>query len=578
MGSMQSDYFPPPHDFDPPSNLRPSLYGWVNTSETGYQIDEIPSGVKKPLRVIVVGAGASGISFAKFAKDRLENVDVTIYDKNEDVGGTWIENVYPGVACDIPSVTYQFAWEPRGPEILQYFLDVTHKYNLRKYFKLKHSIEKAEWDDGISKWKIDVTDLEAGTSFQDECDIFINASGILNYWKWPDIKGLDRYQGNLAHTAAYPAGLDLNGKRVAVVGTGSSGIQLITKIQPQVGKLYTWIRSPTWMTAGFAQKHAGPDGGNFEYSEETKKKFADDPNWYLKYRKSIETELSDFMFVHRNTPANHEAYKYALKDMKKRLVSRPDLMDTLVPKTFSVGCRRPTPGNGYLEALISPNVSIYLAESLMELTEHGFKDPNGHEVQVDVIIFATGFDTTWVSRFPIIANGKNLQDICTEKPLGYFGVAAPEMPNYLTYYGPYGPTGVGSVLPMIERMTRYHLLWIEKMQIERIRSFTPKRQAVEEYSEHADLWHQRTVWSERCRSWMKGGELDGNVLLYPGTRTQQMELLSSLRPEDFNITYRSTNRWNWLGNGYAMRDVDGKDLTWYLGLVDGIDKQRDYAL
>lgn len=95
MGSMQSDYFPPPHDFDPPSNLRPSLYGWVNTSETGYQIDEIPSGVKKPLRVIVVGAGASGISFAKFAKDRLENVDVTIYDKNEDVGGTWIENVYP---------------------------------------------------------------------------------------------------------------------------------------------------------------------------------------------------------------------------------------------------------------------------------------------------------------------------------------------------------------------------------------------------------------------------------------------------------------------------------------------------
>lgn len=189
-----------------------------------------------------------------------------------------------------------------------------------------------------------------------------------------------------------------------------------------------------------------------------------------------------------------------------------------------------------------------MANALTEITEQGFKDPDGNEQEVDVIIFATGFDTSWVPRFPIIAHGKNLQDVYAEKPLGYLGVAAPEMPNYLTFYGPYGPTGEylhdyfnatkphcwldgswfhrelvitealarfafgrsdkestagqGSVLPMIEFMSRYHIQWIEKMQIERLRSFAPKRKVVDEYGEHSDLWHERTVWSERCRSWV----------------------------------------------------------------------------
>lgn len=132
----------------------------------------------------------------------------------------------------------------------------------------------------------------------------------------------------MAHTAAYPVGLDLKDKRVAVVGTGSSGIQLITKIQPQVKKLFTWIRTPTWMTAGYAQAHAGPDGGNFQClcltkqtkleilltncpsdSEEMRRKFVEDPDWYLKYRKTIEYEMSDFMLVHKNTPLLNSANK-----------------------------------------------------------------------------------------------------------------------------------------------------------------------------------------------------------------------------------------------------------------------------
>ncbi|KEF56739.1 uncharacterized protein A1O9_06929 [Exophiala aquamarina CBS 119918] len=572
MGSIQESAGrepTPPYDFDPPSKERPAIYGWENTSSSGYKIDEVPSGLKRPLRVVVVGAGAAGINFAKFAQDRLENVNLTVYDRNKEVGGTWTENVYPGCACDIPSVTYQYTWEPKvwskyyseAPEILQYFVDITHKYGLRKYIKLQHTIDKAEWDDQLGKWNLHITSLEESRSFHDQCDVLINAGGILNYWKWPNVKGIEKYKGIKAHTAAYPKDLDLKGKRVAVVGTGSSGIQLITKLQPQVEKLYTWIRTPTWMTAGYAQAHAGPDGGNFEYPEEMRKRFAEDPEWYLKYRKTIEYEMSDFMFVHKNTPALNAANKFALADMQRRLASRPDLMHTLIPKVFPLGCRRPTPGNGYLEALISKNVSVFLAEALDEITEEGFKDPSGNEIQVDALLFATGFDTTWVPRFPIISYGSNLQDVYAEDPLGYFGVAAPEVPNYLTFYGPYGPAGQGSVLPMIEFMSRYHMQWIEKLQTERIKSFAPKRAVVDEYGAHADVWHKRTM-------------------IYSGVTHVgcSMELISSLRPEDFNITYQCKNRWNFLGNGFTQRDVNGKDITWYMGLVDGIDKQRDYVV
>jgi len=154
------------------------------------------------------------------------------------------------------------------------------------------------------------------------------------------------------------------------------------------------------------------------------------------------------------------------------------------------------------------------------MREHAFIDPDGNEQEVDVVILATGFNTTWVPRFPIVANGKNLQDIYRQKSLGYLGLTAPYMPNYFTFYGPYGPLGQGSVLPMLECMTRYIIQVVEKMQIEHIRSITPKIEVIDDYGEHTDVWQKRMVWDAPCRSWMKGGMLDGKVMLYCGTRAQ----------------------------------------------------------
>ncbi|KAM3417956.1 hypothetical protein BST61_g6168 [Cercospora zeina] len=566
---------------------KPKLYGWKTTNDRGYTIQEDFSGQHRRIKVICAGAGASGICLAKYIQDDAENVDLVIYEKNEDIGGTWLENRYPGVACDIPSVIYQYIWNPEvwssyysgGAEIQSYFKNTVKKFNLGHFIKLRHRVDHAEWQEADGRWKIKITDLATGNQFVDEAEVFVNAMGFLNNWHMPRIDGLDTFSGVIAHTANYPDGLSLENKRVAVVGNGSSGIQITAEIQPYVDHLYTWVRSPTWMTPGFAQKWAGKDGGNFKYSEEQKAVMRDDREQYLKYRKNVETEMvSRFAGFHRNSPESTGAGDYARNQMEKKLVGDQSLAEALIPKQFPVGCKRPTPGTGYLEALTQPNVTTFTGSGLERVTAKGFLSPDGKEHEVDVIICATGFDTSWVPRFPIVANGVNLQDIYREKPVGYLGVAAPRMPNYMTVYGPYGPLGQGSAMPMIDVFIKYILQMIEHIQLEDVKSVTPKQTVIDQYAEHADLFNDRTVWNAPCRSWFKGNKIEGRIMLHPGTRNQYMLLMHKCRLQDYDIEYRSPNMWNWLGNGYSTRDISGQDLTWYLGTLDDEDRQREWEV
>lgn len=188
----------------------------------------------------------------------------------------------------------------------------------------------------------------------------------------------------------------------------------------------------------------------------------------------------------------------------------------------------------------------------------------------------TGFNTSWVPRFPIVANGINLQDLYRDKPIGYLGVAAPQMPNYLTIYGPYGPLGQGSAMPVIDAFIKYIIQIIQHVQEQDIKSITPKQLVIDQYAEHADLFNERTVYNGVCRSWFKGNKLDGRIMLHPGTRNQYLMLMAKPRLQDYDFEYRSLNMWNWLGNGASTRDYDGGDLTWYLGVTDDQDRQTTY--
>jgi cation diffusion facilitator CzcD-associated flavoprotein CzcO len=254
-------------------NLNVRDQGPPEQDQYGYKIREQPMGTKRRIKVIIMGAGASSLNFFKKAEEQMQNVDIVCYEKNHDIGGTWLENRYPGCACDIPSGNYQFSWKLKlwshyysyAPEIWEYLKDIERENNfISKYVKLRHQVKHVEWDGNAGLWRLKIFDLEKKEIIEDSAEFFINAGGVLNNWKMPDIPGLTEFKGKIMHSANYEEGYDLSGKRVAVIGAGSSGVQIVAAIQKKVNKLYHWIRSPIWITAGFAQTFAAKNGANFK--------------------------------------------------------------------------------------------------------------------------------------------------------------------------------------------------------------------------------------------------------------------------------------------------------------------------
>jgi hypothetical protein len=433
------------------------------------------------------------------------------------------------------------------------------------------------------------------------------------------------------HSAAYEEGYDLRDKKVAVVGAGSSGVQIVANIQPIVKQLYHWIRSPIWITAGFAQTWAGQDGANFEYTPEQRKFLAENPHKYLEYRKQIENELNQrFKFIIKGSQEAKDAREFSHKQMARKLNGDERLCDQIIPQNFNPGCRRPTPAPGYLEALVAPNATVF-TEAIHKFTPTGFLDQSGTEHACDVVICATGFDTSWLPRFPFRAHGRDIRDLWNARDgvTSYLSVATPTFPNAFSYCGPYGPLGHGSFMPLIEKWTLYMFDVIRKGQEENIKSFTPKMGPCRQFRQHADLFLKRTAWTSPCRSWFKQGKEDGQAAIYPGSeytysgrvkcdgelivvvflrglgRLHFLHLLDRPRYEDYEIEYWDDNMFAFLGNGeqhfsiicrhvsylcsmvtdhdffhlgFDTREFDGRDITNYLGILDeqGRDVQPQY--
>ncbi|KAI1630479.1 cyclohexanone monooxygenase [Exophiala viscosa] len=550
-----------------------SLSGYYEEADTGYKITEERLGTPRRLRVVMVGAGASGLNMARHMELHMENYELMIYEKNADVGGTWYENKYPGCACDIPSHNYQFTWESNpnwsnfystSQEILKYFKEIADKYALYKYIKLNHYVHDAKWDEEAGIWNVKVKDSTTGAIVEDWGHIFINGCGILNNWKWPSIPGLKSFKGALIHSAAWDDSHNLNGKDVAVLGCGSSGVQIIPTIQPDVKSLTTFVRTPTWITAGFAQNHAGPGGSNFAFSDKQKQEFRDDPKKYLEYRKSIESELNHrFKLVIMGSQEQEEARLFSINEMKTKLGYDDRLAKAMIPD-FGVACRRPTPGNGYLESLTADNVRVVI-DHIQEVVPEGIKLTTGEILKIDAFICATGFDISFFPRFKVTGrNGTVLSEQWADKPEAYLSVATNNFPNYFMFLGPNSPVGHGSVLPIIEHNTKYLINFMKKIQTQNIKSVSPKVEAIRDFNIHITEFMKRTAWATPCRSWFKNGTVDGPIVaLHPGGRIHWFHMLTDIRYEDFDFTYMTNNRFQYLGDGFSTKETVGKDNAWY---------------
>ncbi|KAF7770364.1 hypothetical protein Agabi119p4_6338 [Agaricus bisporus var. burnettii] len=522
---------------------------------------------QRHLKVIGIGAGASGLLFAYKLQRSFENFDLTLYDKNADVGGTWFENKYPGCACDIAAHAYVWSFEPNpnwsstyagSDEIQEYFVRFADKYDIRKYCQFGKLVSRAEWDNERGHWNIEVTDLETGRVISDWCHILLNAAGVLNAWKWPDVPGIKEFEGKLLHTAKYDRNVDLTGKTVALIGTGSSAIQVLPSILPTVKKVISFNRSATYVfpTQGFQQRH---------YTDEEKRIFAADPKKLEEHRRELDSSINSLYSIFIRDSPMQKAMTAEMRGAMAMVIKGSGLEDQIIPK-YGVGCRRITPGVGYLEALVDPKTEV-VSSGVKAITRKGCLSEEGKEYEVDVIICATGFDTSYLPRFPILGmNRESLAEAWKDEPKNYFGIAAPGFPNYFMLIGPNSPIGNGPVLIGIEAQIDYILKLINRYQTENIHSISPRLDAVEEFMTFKDAYMKGTVWEQNCRSWYKNGSASEKVTaLWPGSTLHYMESLAEPRYEDWNFTYVGKNRFAYLGNGFSQAESDlTADWSYYL--------------
>ncbi|KAG8533343.1 uncharacterized protein KY384_002126 [Bacidia gigantensis] len=488
---------------------------------------------RRRVRIIVVGAGPSGLLFAYKVQQSFSDLSLTIYEKSPEVSGTWYANSYPGCTSDIPSHNYTFSFEPKhdwpapyakATDIRTYFQGFCGKYSLSQYIKLEHVVLGARWLDDKHHWRIDVKNLRSEIVSSQTCDIFINAGGYLSHPSFPNVLDLDVYRGKLMHSAAWDQSYELTGKKVALIGNGASGVQILPAIQPYVKNVTFFMRSPTWILPPVSDiQHL--------YSSEELASLRD-PETYNALRDHNEAIINDY-FDHyfRGSPQQHAALSHY--NQRLRTFLPPHLPRAHLFPDSGSSCRRLTAGAGYLQSLSAQNVITNFG-SVTSLTHDGCIDSSGTpHADLDAIICATGFDTTSIPQIPIIGlDGMNMQASWRPRPRSYLGVAADKFPNLFTLLGPYSPTVNGTVLPALEAQVDYILLLVEKWSMESdIRYLMPKREVVDDFLAHHGRYFGEKPWLRRFDP-----EEDGfkGPWIWPGTTLQYIQTLkeSSLRGWD----------------------------------------------
>ncbi|KAL2864081.1 flavin-containing monooxygenase [Aspergillus lucknowensis] len=549
-----------------------------STLDPFYQIVEQPIGTRRPIRVACMGAGYSGLMMAIVFSQRMQdkNAELVIYERNEDLGGTWLENRYPGCKCDIPAhnYAYSFAPNPNWPnyyatsqQIHEYMHGVADRFDCTRFIKYRHTIRGAVWDEEDGKWEVSVEGPD-GSVFQDRVDVFINAGGVLNNWKWPAIDGLHTFKGKLIHSARWDEAYDFTDKKVATIGIGSSGIQIVPQLAKTVASMDVYVRTQTWISPapGINEPTKNDLEMDADYNfSSTALETLKDPEVLRAYRAAImDRRIDNFKRAIADSDIQKRAQEMFRNSMVERLGDTPKgrkAAEYLLP-SFPVGCRRQTPGPGFLEALTQDNVEMQW-DNVAAITEKGILTRAGEEKEYDVIVCATGFDTSFRPAFPLI--GRRGVDLAKkwaiEQPKAYFGFLVPGMPNYFCFIGPNSPISNGSLVLGIQATAIYVYKWLEKLQTEMIRSFEVRDDANEEYNQHIQKYLERTVWTRGCRSWYKRGTVDGPVVaIYGGTSFHFMEAIKNPRWEDFHIERvkeAKGNRFAYLGNGFSSREAKG---------------------
>ncbi|KIW80202.1 hypothetical protein Z517_06817 [Fonsecaea pedrosoi CBS 271.37] len=543
-----------------------------HTSSNGYFVPDVTylDPGNRRMRIVTIGAGFSGIMYAYRFQNELENVEHVIYEKNGDIGGTWLENRYPNCAFPSHSYVYNFALNPYWSElysssdsIWKYLDRVCRVWDLRKYMQFNCRVIEATWNEGLGKWMLKVEQTYSDEStcvLEDECDVLIQATGMLNNPKLPEIQGLGSFKGRVVHTAQWPDefnAAEWTGKKIVIVGAGSSSLQATPGMQPYAKELHVFIRSKSWLAS------VQPNYGVIQGSQEEQESFARDHAKLVSQARVYEAGANRVWKALFKDSPEQEAFRSRFQQIMRDELEDETLVKGLVPD-FAVGCRRTSPGRAFMQALKKPNVFPHFT-ALAKVRETSVIGADGSEIaDIDAIVLATGFDTTYLPRFNVVGmNGISLRAKFTPNPDSYLGIGVPVLIYFIVTFGPTFPVLTGSVTASISAVADYAIQMIKKIQAEDLLSVCPRQDITDQFNEHCQTMLHGTVWEDHCNSWYKRPS-DGRITaVWPGSALHFQEVVRHPRWEDFHIKSRNKLNSDINADIAPYMNVDNLDLAFY---------------
>ncbi|MFB9552708.1 NAD(P)/FAD-dependent oxidoreductase [Streptomyces roseoviridis] len=465
------------------------------------------------VRVAVIGSGFGGLGAA--VRLRREGItDFVVLERADSVGGTWRDNSYPGCACDVPSHLYSFSFAPNpdwprtfsGQQHIRAYLEhVTDTFGIRPHLRLNHEVTKMAWNGDELRWEIETS----GGSFS--ADVVVSATGPLSDPKIPDIPGLADFPGKVFHSARWDHDYDLTGKRVAMIGTGASAIQIVPSIQPKVGRLTLLQRTPPWVMPRVDRAISGPERWlhrQLPFTATARRGIL----WGIR-------ELQVSAFTKR--PNELGLVERLAKANIARSIKDPALRARLTP-SYRLGCKRILLSNAYYPALAQPNVDV-VASGLKEVRGNVVVAADGTETEVDAIIFGTGFHVTDMPIAPRVigADGRSLAEHWKDGMEALRGATAAGFPNWMTIIGPNTGLGNSSMILMIESQLNYMADYLRQLDVLGGRAALAARpSAVGAWNRRVQSRMERTVWKAGgCESWYLDAN-GRNTTLWPGTTAE----------------------------------------------------------
>ena len=487
---------------------------------TAGSLRELPAERRGDFHVVVIGAGMSGI----LAAYRLQQAGIpyTVLEKNADVGGTWLENTYPGCRVDTPNHAYSYSFVPQDwpqffssqPVLLEYFQGCAAQFGIRDRIRFATEVERLAFDEPSQTWTVHTRNRSGEPRQPLRANAVISAVGQLNRPRLPDLPGRDRFRGAAFHTARWDNAAELAGKRVAVIGTGASAFQAVPAIAPSVAELFLFQRTPPWVNPRPDYQREVPAGKHWllrcvpHYAQ-----------WFrlLQFWLTAEGALA---YVYRDEgwdeagsigAANRKLRRMLVRHAREALGDAPELLRKCIPDYPPAGKRMLYDDGTWFRTLKRANVHL-VTEPIARLTETGVVTAGDGEEQcydVDAVIFATGFHTTDMLRSMSVAGrgGERLQDVWGDDPRAYRGITVPRFPNLFCMYGPNTNVVVNASIIVFSECEIHYIMDCLRLLLESgQRSMECRQEVHDAYNRRIDAGNARAAWgSPQVRSWYKNG-------------------------------------------------------------------------